>query len=422
MGRSLTGLENPGRILSGFNGASTTSLGDIVLPGAKYSSITLNVQFSVVQDLSPFNVILGRTWLYYMKAIPLRIIKWEFMPPSPLIGSTSCQQQDPSDRGVRRFHPDRQKIIRDEIDKLLEAGFIREVEYPGLAGKCSGGIDQIVDSTTGQGMLSFLDAFSEYHQIPMSPADEEKIAFITPQTVFIVTKSCYLDSKHWRHLSETDEEDLQTSSWPHSRGKLVALGCFIARFTDELRPFFLMIRKAGASGWTDNLLFYSVTPSPKEQKPVYYVSRALADVETRLSSTNNQVKKNGGLCGLMEPPGHQYPGVGLLLQSLTGEHLEQAIRLGFLASNNEAEYEAILSGLDLALALSVSRLRIYSDSHSYELKMDVPMPGRHSCFPPHQEVILLPIHVQATLSSRKPPLAIPLRQAKQTTKSRRKTL
>ena len=55
-------------------------------------------------------------------------------------------------------------------------------------------------------------------------------------------------------------------------------------------------------------------------------------------------------------------GVGLLLQSPIEEHLEQAIRLGFPASNNEAEYEAILSGLDLALALSVSRLRVYSDS------------------------------------------------------------
>ena len=31
-------------------------------------------------------------------------------------------------------------------------------------------------------------------------------------------------------------------------------------------------------------------------------------------------------------------GVGLLLQSPTGEQLEQAIRLGFLASNNEIEY------------------------------------------------------------------------------------
>ena len=69
MGHSLTSLENPRRILSGFNGASTTSLGDIVLP-VQASPVTLNIQFSVVQDLSPFNVILGRTWLHYMKVIP----------------------------------------------------------------------------------------------------------------------------------------------------------------------------------------------------------------------------------------------------------------------------------------------------------------------------------------------------------------
>ena len=31
---------------------------------------------------------------------------------------------------IRRFHPDRQKVIWNEMDKLLEAGFIREVSYP----------------------------------------------------------------------------------------------------------------------------------------------------------------------------------------------------------------------------------------------------------------------------------------------------
>ena len=55
-------------------------------------------------------------------------------------------------------------------------------------------------------------------------------------------------------------------------------------------------------------------------------------------------------------------GVGLFLLSPTGEQLEQAIRLGFPPSNNEAEYETILFGLDLALALSISKLRIYSGS------------------------------------------------------------
>ncbi|RVW27114.1 hypothetical protein CK203_098954 [Vitis vinifera] len=40
MGHSLTGLENPGRILSGFNGSSTTSLGDIVLSSKLAQSLS----------------------------------------------------------------------------------------------------------------------------------------------------------------------------------------------------------------------------------------------------------------------------------------------------------------------------------------------------------------------------------------------
>ena len=62
-------LENPGRILSGFNEAATTSLEDVVLP-VQAGPVIPNVQFSVVEDLSLFNAILGRTWLHYMKAIP----------------------------------------------------------------------------------------------------------------------------------------------------------------------------------------------------------------------------------------------------------------------------------------------------------------------------------------------------------------
>ena len=45
-------------------------------------------------------------------------------------------------------------------------------------------IDQIVDASTRHGMLSFLDAFSGYHQIPMHPSDAEKTAFITPHKLF----------------------------------------------------------------------------------------------------------------------------------------------------------------------------------------------------------------------------------------------
>ena len=55
-------------------------------------------------------------------------------------------------------------------------------------------------------------------------------------------------------------------------------------------------------------------------------------------------------------------GAGVVLQSPEGLVIEQAIRLGFKASNNEAEYEALLAGLRNAKALGVKYLTIFSDS------------------------------------------------------------
>ena len=40
-------------------------------------------------------------------------------------------------------------------------------------------IDQLVDSTSGHELLSFMDAFSGYNQIKMDPADEVHTSFIT---------------------------------------------------------------------------------------------------------------------------------------------------------------------------------------------------------------------------------------------------
>ena len=45
-------------------------------------------------------------------------------------------------------------------------------------------IDQIVDSTTGHEMLSFIDVFSGYHQIPMFQPNEEKTSFVTPHRLY----------------------------------------------------------------------------------------------------------------------------------------------------------------------------------------------------------------------------------------------
>lgn len=48
-------------------------------------------------------------------------------------------------------------------------------------------IDQLMDSTTSYELLSFLDAYSRYHQVWMATEDEGKTSFITPFGVY-----CYI--------------------------------------------------------------------------------------------------------------------------------------------------------------------------------------------------------------------------------------
>jgi hypothetical protein len=45
-------------------------------------------------------------------------------------------------------------------------------------------IDQVVDSTAGSVLLSFLDCYSGYHQIALHPDDEDKMAFIMPDDIY----------------------------------------------------------------------------------------------------------------------------------------------------------------------------------------------------------------------------------------------
>jgi hypothetical protein len=49
----------------------------------------------------------------------------------------------------------------------------------------------MVDSTSSCELLSFLDAYSRYHQINLIIDDEEKILFITPFRIFCYTKMVF---------------------------------------------------------------------------------------------------------------------------------------------------------------------------------------------------------------------------------------
>jgi hypothetical protein len=58
----------------------------------------------------------------------------------------------------------------------------------------------------------------------------------------------------------------------------------------------------------------------------------------------------------------QGAGAGILFTAPRGEQLKYALQLLFLASNNAAEYEALVHRLSIAISLSIKKLMVYGDS------------------------------------------------------------
>ncbi|CAL5202632.1 unnamed protein product [Lathyrus oleraceus] len=109
----------------------------------------------------------------------------------------------------RKQSPEKAEAAERAVKDLLEANFISEAQYTTwlsnvvLVKKNNGkwrmcvdytdlnracpkdafplpNIDSLVDNSAGFKLLSFMDAYSGYNQIPMSPADKKHTAFMTP--------------------------------------------------------------------------------------------------------------------------------------------------------------------------------------------------------------------------------------------------
>src|SRR6185503_577043 len=81
-------------------------------------------------------------------------------------------------------------------------------------------------------------------------------------------------------------------------------------------------------------------------------------------------------------------GAGLLFISPLGEHMRYVIRLHFPASNNMAEYEALLNGLRIAIELGIKCLDVRGDS---QLVIDQVM-KESSCHDPKMEAYCNAVH------------------------------
>ncbi|XP_075645809.1 uncharacterized protein LOC142616968 [Castanea sativa] len=189
----------------------------------------------------------------------------------------------------RRSSKEHVEAVRSEVNKLNQAGAIKEIFYPE--------IDQLVDATVGHLRMSFLDAFLGYHQIPLSLSDHEKTAFRAPN-----------ENYHYQNPKEVQR----------LTGMATTLHRFISCSADRYRPFFQLLQKWKDFHWSkecvvafeelkqylSNLPILS-RPEKEEvlcaylavtnyaislvlvrnedgvQPPVYYVSKSFQEVETR---------------------------------------------------------------------------------------------------------------------------------------------
>ncbi|XP_073137893.1 uncharacterized protein [Henckelia pumila] len=116
----------------------------------------------------------------------------------------------------RHFGAEKDKVIAEQVQELLRAGHIKEIQFPtwlsnvvlvpkatekwrmcvdfrDLNKACPKDcyplprIDQLVDSTSGCELLSFMDAYQGYHQIPLALEDQDKVSFVTSGGTF-----CYV--------------------------------------------------------------------------------------------------------------------------------------------------------------------------------------------------------------------------------------
>jgi hypothetical protein len=200
---------------------------------------------------------------------------------------------DPSFKPIKQkergYTPERRETIRQEVNKLLEAGFIRTVDYPNwlanpiLIEKSDGSwrmcinytslnkacpkdeyplprICQIIDFTTSCELLSFLDAYSD-HQISLVIDDKEKIVFITPFGTFYYTMMAF----GLRNEGATYRKCIHTILEPQIGRNLEAYIDDVAVKSKKLRDLLNNLKET-----FDNLCKYKMMFNPK--KCVFSVS------------------------------------------------------------------------------------------------------------------------------------------------------
>ncbi|KAL0402491.1 UNVERIFIED_CONTAM: hypothetical protein Slati_4279000 [Sesamum latifolium] len=152
-------------------------------------------------------------------------------------------------------------------------------------------------------------------------------------------------------------------------GRIDALSRFISKAVEKSLPFFKVLRKAnlrmGRSLPTSlrrTQKLFSMTPSTSETFSRRHSLLIFLSYLTSRISIKDASKDQTWLLHVDGSSTIQGSGAGIVITSPQGEDLEFAIKFWFKASNNEAEYEALVIGMRMAHEAAARHLLTYSDS------------------------------------------------------------
>ncbi|XP_057452766.1 uncharacterized protein LOC130744612 [Lotus japonicus] len=206
-------------------------------------------------------------------------------------------------------------------------------------------IDKLVDGASGHALLSLMDAYSGYNQIRMHSEDNPRR-----------NMDVYVDDMVVKTLAGGAHETDLAEAFGELRKHNVRLNP--EKLTDTAVSSVLIQEIEG------------------RQNIIYFVSRALQGAEVRgaikghvladfVAELTPATAPREGATWALSVDGSSNTagsGAGVVLDGPGDIQIEQSLRFEFKATNNQAEYEALIAGLKLALDVGVNILAIRSDS------------------------------------------------------------
>ncbi|XP_057803529.1 uncharacterized protein LOC131018847 [Salvia miltiorrhiza] len=276
----------------------------------------------------------------------------------------------PVKQKTRHFGAEKDAAIREQVQALLEAGHIVEVQYPewvsnavmveknaktwrmcvdyrDLNAACPKDcyplprIDQLVDATSGCELLSMMDAYQGYHQVKTYRNDVVKTAFAVCAGIFAYVSMSFglknAGATYQRMMDRIFKDQLKENVSVYVDDMLVR-SAEARTHADDLEEIFSVVRrhklmlnpaKCTFGVQSGKFLGYKVT---------------LVGIEV-----HGSVTKEG--CG-----------VGIYIESPEDGAYQFAIKFEDKLSNNETEYEAVIRAVHILRELRADTAIIKTDS------------------------------------------------------------